>query len=130
MEVAHAHYFLGEYEEANAILESLLEEQGENHRILAKLVMSQSKSDMDVAKDYARKLEAMTSNADFGKLAYSKAVAALHIGNTNAALRHLREGVAQGLKFNSHRFNNDPDLMALWDNREYQKILEVEIDLD
>lgn len=130
VEVAHAHYFLGEYEEANAILESLLEEQGENHRILAKLVMSQSKSDMDVAKDYARKLEAMKSNADFGKLAYSKAVAALHIGNTNAALRHLREGVAQGLKFNSHRFNNDPDLMALWDNREYQKILEVEIDLD
>lgn len=130
IEVAHAHYFLGQYDESNSILTSLLQKETENHRVLSRLVMSQVKSNINSARDAAKKLEAMSSGRDFGKTAYSKAVAALHINDVNTALRHLREAVAQGLKFNSHRFNNDPDLMALWDNKEYQKILQVEIDLD
>ncbi len=130
LEVAHAHYYLGQYEEASIILESLLKGEVEDHRVLSRLAMSQAKYDMESAKKSAIKLEALTSKMDFGKLAYSKAVAALHTGDSNTALRHLREAVAQGLKFNSHRFNNDPDLMPLRNNREYQRILEVEIDLD
>lgn len=130
IEIAHAYYYLGQFDAASNILEALLKESVMDHRVLSRLVMCQAQLNMDLARETENRLEEMKAERDFGKMAYSKAVASLHTGDTNTSLRHLREAVAQGLKFNSHRFDNDPDLLPLRKNKEYKQILDIDVDPD
>ena len=130
IESAHALYFQGAYDRSIIILEQLLKENPEDPRLLSRMVMSQAMADMTQAGETMTKLEHLKPEVDFGKTTYYQAVGALHMGDVTKSIQLLEKSVAEGIKFNYHRFNNDPDLITIRNNRNYQNILDIDIDMD
>jgi class 3 adenylate cyclase len=124
-DLARTYYLLEEYQLARVIYEDLTAGSDASARTLANLAIVYIKLDMaGRARQLLHRIELLRGEYDRGYTAYYLAGIYAHLGETNVALDQLRQSVAEGMKFMSFRsFEDDPELLILKDNEEYQKII-------
>ena len=59
----------------------------------------------------------------YGMIDYHKAQAYANMGQESLAIEHLTKSVRQGKRFKLFDFQNDPDLMPLFDSKEFDEVL-------
>lgn len=75
------------------------------------------------ADQIVTQLDKLKQPYDFGEIYYSQALVKANLGDTTAALQYLQKAFDEGIKFKSGYFQEDPYMILLNSNSDYQKMI-------
>ena len=123
--LARAYYTLNELDKAQTLYQALLKKDPANLLCNAELgVIFARQGNRAQAEMIIQKLETLKEPYGYGAVPYAQGRIAANLGDRGRALKLLSQSLDEGRQFRgSVSFNQDPDLLMLKDDPEYQKLL-------
>ena len=117
-------YFMEDYVAAEKILYLLYNSDPHNENLLAKLAVTYHKNGKEKeATKLITELQALYGDYQFGKIDYSLAQFYAAINDEEKSMKYLLNAVAQGFRFRSDKYQNDPHFLAYKDSEKFKNIL-------
>ena len=122
--VARAYYLLGNYQKSIRLFDVLIAQNSKHIANIGQRAIIQSKlGKLKEAEQAISTMENLRSEFQFGEVPYQQARVYLSMGKTDHALLKLEQAIREGARFYYWLFENDPDLMALFENPRFQEIV-------
>lgn len=121
---ANAHYYKGDYVNAEGLLKTLHEQEPENINHLSKLAISLFKNGKnDEAERMTLKLNGLRADFQYGTIDYAVAQIYASQGKNDMAISHLLSSVADGNRYRHELYQNDYHFKAIINTPEFDKIM-------
>jgi len=119
--LAQAHYYKGDYLNAQPLYKSLHEEQPNDIGYLVQLAICNfNNGNFEAAKIYIDKLDDLRAGFQFGAVDYGWAQYFASIGDKDKTLEFLLKAVSQGYNYTPSTFQNDPHFRTIKNSAEFE----------
>ena len=121
--VANAYYQHKQYDNAELLLQKLLNSSPDQIAYLSLLAKTQIKNNKVGANQTIEKLKSLRAPYQYGEIDYALASIFAIQKNKIPALSHLKNSIAKGNRYTASTFQNDPDFMDYFETKEFKDIL-------